>query len=267
MTEAHARFEGSVPAFYDRFLGPFFFDPHARELARRLALRGGARRVLEIACGTGIATRRLRQALAPESQIVATDFLQPMLDYARARLTGADVHWRTADAQELPFKNGAFDAAVCQFGLMFVPDKAAAFREARRVLEPGGCFLATTWCALGDCPTAALGAETLERLFPEDPPRFHHVPHGLHDPAELRRMALEAGFTEVTVERIDLEAHAPSARHVATGMVRGTPLAGMLAERGADLDRVIEAFARAMRDGEGAIPYSAPIPALLTTAT
>jgi ubiquinone/menaquinone biosynthesis C-methylase UbiE len=223
--------------------------------------------VLEVACGTGIVTRRLRQALPPATQIVATDIAQPMLAYARARLTGADVHWRAADAQQLPFKDAAFDAVVFQFGLMFVPDPVAAIGEARRVLAPGGTFLARTWCSLEDSPTARIALETLERLFPEDPPRFHEIPHSLHEPARLEAMAREGGFANVTVERIDLEAEAPSARHVATGMARGSPLARMLADRGADHDAVIDALSKAMRDGEGAIPYSAPIPALLTTAT
>jgi SAM-dependent methyltransferase len=266
MTEPLARFDGNVPAFYDRFLGPFFFDPYAREIARQIAASAPAT-VLEIACGTGIVTRRLRQALPPASQIVATDLHQPMLDFARARLSGADIHWRTADAQELPFRNGAFDAAVCQFGLMFIPDKEAAFREARRVLQPGGTLAVTTWCSLEDNPTARIAAETLERLFPDDPPRFHQIPHGMNDPVVLDRLARGAGFQTVTIERVDLEASAPSARHVATGMARGTPLAGLLADRGADHDQVIDAFARAMRDGEGAIPYSAPMAALVLTAT
>ncbi|HEX4822911.1 MAG TPA: class I SAM-dependent methyltransferase [Candidatus Polarisedimenticolaceae bacterium] len=266
MTEPGPRFDGNVPAFYDRFMGPFFFDPFAKETARRVAATSPSI-VLEIACGTGIVTRRLRQALPPASQIVATDLNQPMLDYARARLMGADVHWRTADAQELPFKNGAFDAVVCQFGLMFVPDKEAAFREARRVIRPGGALVLATWCSLDDNPPARIASETLERLFPDDPPRFLDIPHGMHDPVVLDRLARGAGFDTVAVERVDLEASAPSARHVATGLARGTPLAGLLTDRGADFDQVIDAFARGMRDGEGAVPYSAPVAALILTAT
>jgi hypothetical protein len=140
-------------------------------------------------------------------------------------------------------------------------------RDARRVLAPGGTFLAATWCAIDDNPTARIARETLERLFPDDPPRFYHIPHGLGDPEELHGMAREAGFASVTVERVELEGRAPSARHVATGLARGTPLAGLLAERGADHELVIDAFARAMRDGEGAVPYSAPLAALVMTAT
>lgn len=266
MIDGASRFEGSVPVFYDRFLGEFCFEPYAADLARRLAVGAGGR-VLEIACGTGILTRQLRASLPGGAQLVASDLNEAMLDFARAKLAGADVHWRKANAQELPFKDGVFDAVVCQFGLMFLPDKPAAFRQARRVLRAGGTFLASTWCSIDENPSARIAAETLARLFPSDPPRFMEVPHGFHDVAAIEGMAREAGFREVVVERVDLEGRAPSARHVATGFTRGTPLAGMLAERGADADAVAAAIATALRDGEGAVPYAAPLAALVITAT
>ena len=90
--------------------------------------------MLEIACGTGILTRRLRAALPKDAELVATDLNPAMLDRARETLAGADVHWRTADAAALPFKDATFDAVVCQFGYMFLPDRATGFAEARRVL-------------------------------------------------------------------------------------------------------------------------------------
>jgi SAM-dependent methyltransferase len=182
-------------------------------------------------------------------------------------LAGGDVHWRTADAQALPFKDGVFDAVVCQFGLMFVPDKPAAFREARRVLRPGGVFLASTWCSIDENPAARIAAATLLRLFPEAPPPFHEIPHGFHTVATIERLALEAGFHRASVERVDLEGRAPSARHVATGFARGTPLATKLEARGLDHVKVIEAIARALHSGEGAVPYAAPLAALVVTAS
>lgn len=264
--EGAARFEGSVPAFYDRFLGGFLFEPYAAEIARRLPA-GPDARVLEIACGTGILTRHLRRRLPAGAELVATDLNEPMIDFARGKLAGESIHWRTADAQELPFKAGVFDAVVCAFGLMFLPDKPAGFREAHRVLRPGGTFLATTWSALHEHAYASIAAETLARLFPDDPPRFYEVPHGLHDVAALERMARDAGFETVSVERVVLEGHAPSARHLATGLTRGTPMAALLAERGAEWEAVIHAVSKALRDGEGALPYSSPLPALVITAS
>jgi len=266
LIEGKAKFDGSVPVFYDRFFGPFCFEPYAVELARRITAEPGAR-VLELACGTGILTRRLRAVLPAGTQLVATDLSAPMLEHARATLAGADVHWRTADAQALPFKDGVFDAVVCQFGLMFLPDKPAGFREARRVLRPGGIFLASTWCAIDENPAARIVAETILRLVPDDPPRFHEIPHGFHDVAAIERMAREAGFHRVEVACVDLEGRAPSARHVATGFVRGTPLAAMLAERGVDHEGMIDAVARALYSGDDAIPYASRLSALVVTAS
>jgi len=261
-----ARFEGSVPIFYDRFLGGFYFDPYAVDLARRFAA-GRHERVLELACGTGIATRRLRAVMSPGSQLVATDLNQAMLEFARMKLLGADVHWRIADAQSLPFKDDVFDAVVCQFGLMFLQDKAAGFREARRVLRPSGTLLVSVWCSLDDNPAAGAAHRALLALFPEDPPRFLETPFGFHDAGEIERLTREAGFSDVAVERVEMEGRAPSARHVATGMTRGSPLALALEGRGVDHQIVVDTITRALRDGDGALPFAAPLAAWVVTAT
>jgi SAM-dependent methyltransferase len=261
-----ARFQGSIPEYYHRFLGGFFFEPYAVDLVRRLSVHGAAN-VLELACGTGIATRHLRAALPAGAQLVATDLNPPMIEYARANLAGADVHWRTADAQALPFKDRVFDAVVFQFGWMFLPDKAAGAREVRRVLRDGGTLLANVWCSLDDNPAAAAAHRALRELFPVDPPTFLETPFGFHDPKIIEGMAREAGFARVEIERVEVLARSPSARHVATGMTRGSPLALALEERGADLDAVTEAIGRALWDGDGAVPFATPVSALVITAS
>lgn len=266
MNGRDAAFRGSIPEYYHRFLGGFYFEPYAADLARRLSV-GPSASVLELACGTGIATRHVRAALPAGVQLVATDLNPPMIEYARGRLAGWDVHWRTADAQALPFKDRVFDAVVCQFGWMFLPDKAAGIREARRVLREGGTFLASVWCSLDDNPVAAAAHRALEQLFPSDPPTFLRTPFGFHDARAIEGMAREAGFEDVAVERVELLGRSPSARHLATGMTRGSPLALALEERGADLDAVAEAIARALRDGDGAVPFAAPLAALVITAS
>jgi SAM-dependent methyltransferase len=137
-------FAGSIPKLYETHLVPLIFEPYAEDLAKRLAARTPAR-VLEIAAGTGVATRALAQDLPAQTSIVATDLNQPMLDLAAAVGTKRPVEWRQADAMQLPFEDGAFDAVVCQFGVMFFPDRAKAYAEARRVLAPGGVFLFNAW--------------------------------------------------------------------------------------------------------------------------
>src|SRR5512139_770256 len=129
-------FAGSIPKFYETYLVPLLFEPYAADLANRLASRSPSR-VLEVAAGTGVVTRALASVLPEHVSIVATDLNQPMLDQASALGTKRPVDWRQADAMQLPFQDATFDAVVCQFGVMFFPEKSKAFAEARRVLRSG----------------------------------------------------------------------------------------------------------------------------------
>src|SRR5437588_6828984 len=171
-------FAGSIPALYERYLGPLIFEPYAADLAARLGdVRSGT--VLETAAGTGIATRALVRSLPATVRIVATDLNQPMLDFAAARVDSPRVTWRQADALSLPFPSGTFDAVVSQFGVMFLPDKVAAYREAARVLKPGGALLFNVWGRIEDNDLAHVVTEAVAGLFPENPPQFlARTPHG-----------------------------------------------------------------------------------------
>src|SRR4051812_42729798 len=134
-----------IPPHYHRGIGPFLFEPFARHTAERFRARA-PKTVLETACCTGIVTRRLREALAGNALLVASDPDERMLGVARRTVgTALNVGWARADLCKLQFGDGDFDAVVCQFGLMFATDKVAAVREARRVLRPDGSFLITTW--------------------------------------------------------------------------------------------------------------------------
>lgn len=265
MTDAHAQFKGSIPEFYDRCLGPFLFEPYADDLMRRLPAQPGAR-VLEIACGTGIVTRRLRGVLPKNTELVATDLNPAMLDRAREALAGADVHWRTADAAALPFKDATFDVVVCQFGYMFVPDKAMGFAEARRVLRAGGTLLASVWAPLDDNPAAGIVHATAGRLFEGNPPRFLLVPYGALPGGTMRSLAQAAGFASVAVSRVGIEGKSPSARDVAAGFAKGTPLSLEITERGGDLDAAAAAFYEALAP-HGGTPFRSPLAADVLVAS
>jgi len=222
--EKDTTFAGSIPALYDRYLGPLIFAPYADDLAARLGeLEHG--RVLETACGTGIVTRALARILPGAVAIDATDLNQPMLDYAAQHLASPRVTWRQADALALPFPDAAFDAVLCQFGIMFFPDKGKAFAEARRVLKPGGRFLATVWDRIEENEFADTVTRALAALFPEDPPRFMaRTPHGHHDTGAVEAALRRAGFARITVDRVVKESRAPSPREPAIGYCQGTPL-------------------------------------------
>ncbi len=266
MSSAATRFVGSIPELYDRHMGPVLFEPYAQELAQRLPR--GARRVLEVAAGTGRVTRRLLEVLPADATLIATDLNEPMLAEAQQRL-GPDprLTWQTADMQALPFEDARFDAVVCQFGLMFAPDKSLALREMRRVLRSGGTLLLTTWNALDKNGATALLQDLAIETFPEDPPTFFmKTPFCLPDPDELRAMAHDAGFPAVRVQTIDKIAESESAAHLATGLVRGNPLWNQLVERGLDAASFEAKVAVELARVYGDAPNRSPVSAHILTA-
>jgi ubiquinone/menaquinone biosynthesis C-methylase UbiE len=225
MSRVDKLFAGSIPEIYDRFLVPLIFESYARDLSERLA-KVKPRDVLETAAGTGVLTRAIASRLSSEARIVATDLNQPMLDRAAARQAGdSQAAWRQADALALPFEDEKFDVVVCQFGAMFFPDKVQAYREARRVLRPGGHFFFNVWDRISENEFADVVTETLGRLFPQDPPCFMaRTPHGYHDVEKIREELATAGFTAISVETLDGTSRAPSPRDAAVAYCQGTPL-------------------------------------------
>ena len=257
MTQFGADFGGSMPEFYDRFLGPAQFDAFAADIAARLPARPpGA--VLEIACGTGRVSARLRARLAPEVRLVATDLSEEMLGYARAHVPGA-IEWKAADAAALPFDGGTFAAAVCSFGIMFVPDKSKAFLEMRRVLRDGGVLLFNVWDSIERNVHARTMSEVTEALFPGDAEmRAGRTPFLFSDRAVIGEMLKGVGFGEVRSHDVAITVSAPSARDYATGSLRGTPRYLQLEKRGADVEQVIAKAAAALARVGGERPFRVP---------
>jgi SAM-dependent methyltransferase len=248
-------FAGSVPEIYDRNLGPALFEPYAEDLARRLAALA-PRRVLEVAAGTGIATRAIAAAL-PGAEILATDLNQPMLEVAAAKVKSPRVGFQQADALALPFPDARYDAVVCQFGVMFFPDRVQGFREARRVLAPGGRYLFSVWADLGSNDFAEAATEALEARFPGDPPRFlMRTPYGHHNIGHIERDLAAAGFGAIEAETVELRGRAASHRDPAVGFCQGSPLRGEIEARDpAGLEATTEAVAEALaaRFGRGPV--------------
>ena len=218
-------FAGSIPELYDRLFVPLIFQPYADDLARRVAALAPLR-VLETAAGTGVVTRAMALALPAQVELVATDLNQPMLDRAAAVGTSRPAQWQQADAMQLPFGDECFDVVVCQFGVMFFPDKVHAFAQARRVLRPGGVLLFNVWDRIEDNELAALVTATLAEVFPADPPRFMaRTPHGWFDQATMVRDLAGAGFSEAPrIETLTQRSRAPSALTAAMAYCQGTVL-------------------------------------------
>jgi SAM-dependent methyltransferase len=264
MTNPNARFDGSIPGIYDRHLGPFLFEPYARDLVSRLPVPAPPR-VLEIACGTGIVTAALCSTLPAHTELVATDLNEAMIALARNRLGGApNVTWRTADASALPFQDTEFDLVVCQFGLMFFPDKLAAVREFRRVLRRSGRLLLNVWDSLAENPIGRIAHETISAFFPGNPPDFFQVPYGLADRSLLGRLIRDGGFEEVRLEVVSLEGTSESARHAAYGLLHGNPMSAALRERGvSDSGPLVEALTAALAAAGGSAPLRLPMRAIV----
>jgi ubiquinone/menaquinone biosynthesis C-methylase UbiE len=250
-------FAGSIPEIYERLMVPLIFEPYALDLARRLAkTRPGA--VLETAAGTGVVTRAIASALPAPARLTITDLNQPMLDYAKSRQPAdSRIEWRQADALALRYEDRSFDAVACQFGAMFFPDKIQGYREARRVLKPGGHFFFSVWDRIEENDFADTVTQALAAVFPHDPPRFlARTPHGYHDEKQILQELRAAGFTNVSFDAVDARSKAPSPRDPAVAYCQGTPLRNEIEARGAPgLEEATKQAADAMarRFGTGAV--------------
>jgi len=266
MVDTRANFTGSIPEFYDSCLGPAWFDPFAADLAERLPPKPPGD-VLEIACGTGLVTRRMRERLDPAIRLVASDISKAMLDFARTKLGEREgIEWREADAARLPFGDGEFGAVVCAFGVMFMPDKEAAFRETRRVLKPGGTLLFNVWDRIEENPHALAVAEVIEGLFPGDAEMRVQWPYEMYDAALLKGLLTRAGFREVGIGTKRVEGGRVSARKIAIGHIRGSPRSLLIEKRGVAVDRVIELATAAISRVGGADPYGGSAQAVVVEA-
>ena len=229
-------FSGSIPELYETYLVPLIFEHYARDLARRLADEPVSR-VLEMAAGTGVVTRAMVDALEPSVSIVATDLNQSMLDYGASVRADENVDWRQADALALPFEDGTFEAVVCQFSVMFFPDRAKAYSETLRVLKPGGRFLFNVWDHIKENEFADTVTESLAGVFPADPPRFlARTPHGYSDIDEVASDLGNGGFTDTpVVETIAARSKASNPSIPAIAYCQGTPLRNEIDSRDASL--------------------------------
>jgi ubiquinone/menaquinone biosynthesis C-methylase UbiE len=266
MHDKNAIFGGSIPENYDRYLGPSLFEPFANDAVARLD-PGLHRNVLEIACGTGIVTRRLRDRLRAEARLVATDLNPAMLALAQHKFDLKDnVAWLEADAGALKFSDGSFDAVVCQFGVMFFPDKEKAMREACRVLAPGGVFLFNVWDSFEQNPVARTAHETIASFFDHDPPDFYQTPFGFHDAHLIGELVRQAGFAEVEISIVKLPCQSRSAADFAIGLVRGTPVAGAIEERGNNVGQIVQAVEKKIGEQFGVAPVETTMQALVCRA-
>lgn len=160
-----------------------------------------------------------------------------MIDFAASLRRMANVEWRQADALALPFEDGSFDAVVCQFGVMFFPDRAKAYSEARRVLRRGGRLLFNVWDRIEENEFANTVTESLKTVFPADPPMFlARTPHGYWDLDEIASDLKRGGFESTPeFETVAGRSKAQSPLEPAVAYCQGTPLRNEIEGRNASL--------------------------------
>lgn len=266
MPETAASFTGNIPGYYDRGLGPVIFSDYADDLAARC--RGHSpQNVLELAAGTGIVSQRLRRSLPPDCKLTVTDLNEPMLALAEAKLSGAaNVTFQTADAMTLPFADGSFDLVACQFGVMFFPGKPAAFREAARVLKPGGRYIFSVWAPMAQNPFAEIADGEAARFFPDDPPGFYKVPFHYGDPEAVKADLNGEDWSDAGHEAVALDKALEDPETFAEALVYGNPMIDEIRSRGGvDPDEVASAILDALRARLGPPPLRMPLAAYIFT--
>ena len=261
-----ADFSGDIATHYDQFLGPLFFEPYAIEVAKRID-PSSVSLALEIAAGTGRVTRHIRERIPASAQLIASDISGEMLNEAKKKLGDLDIEWQTIDAQELPFADDSIDLVVCCFGYMFVPDKPKAFAEAFRVLRPGGMFLFTTWDML-ERNAASFVSRSIAKNYLEEPlPESYNLACSMHDENTIRQLLQDAGFSKMSVEKVEQLSVSPTAKEATYGLVHG----GLIYEdikksNPAWIEEIKIKVEKELADKFGAAPMIAPMSAVVSQA-
>src|SRR5262249_36964862 len=157
-----------------------------------------------------------------------------MLEWAAKKFRPLEgrVALRPADATALPFADNLCDVMVCQFGVMFYPDKEKSYREARRVLVPGGRYIFNVWDSHRHNPFGRIAPERAARFFPPDPPQFYNVPFGYHAIDPIKEALIAAGFDDLKIAVVKKEHKLTDAAARARGMILGNPIVDQIKARG-----------------------------------
>jgi SAM-dependent methyltransferase len=262
MTTINAKFVGNIPYIYDTIFGPIAFDHYAKELAKAAAeLDPGD--VLELAAGTGILSRRLRDEMQDGSRLVVSDLNEDMLDIARSKFTDSEaVEIMSADALNLPFADDEFGQVLCSFGVMFFPDRIASYREVARVLKPKGHYIFNTWSALSENPHAQIAHGAVAHFYPDDTPGFYLPAYGYGDPDDVKRDLSAAGWIDVEHQTLSVSKLIENPAEAANAMINGTPMGGEILQRGGvDPQDVVDLILERWLKEFGADPCTIPMQA------
>lgn len=259
---SEGRVSRNAAEVYEEFFVPALFGEWAPRVADAAGIRTGAQ-VLDVACGTGVLAREAARRVGPDGRVVGVDVNPDMLGVAR-RLA-PELEWLEASAEDLPIPDGAFDAVVSQFGLMFIRDRVRALREMWRVAAPGGRLAVAVCGPLDGSPGYAALVDLLDRLFGKAIADEMKAPFALGDADELHTLFVRAGIDDVTIETRPGAAHFASVDAWMHTDVKGWTLADRIDEP--DYLRLLQAartdLAEFVRD-DGSVTF--PFPAHVATA-
>ena len=258
----------AMPGIRDTHFAPSHLSPFADDMARRLS-RISRGPLLEISADTGTLTQAIASAMSADLTIIATDPDAGMVRHASMKPGMARVSWQTADPHALPFADATFGIVVCHFGVVALPDRVRAFQETRRVMKPNGRFVFGVPGPIRQNPVADCLHDTMQALFPADPPGFiGRVLHGYADNEAIDDDLTAAGFTDAIYTSVELPYLAASAQEVAVGYCLGTPLRAELELRApGQSDRITAAAAAALEHHFGSGPVKATMRALIVSAS
>lgn len=249
------------PETYERYIVPTWMADWTSDLIDAGGVCPG-KKVLDVACGTGIIARRAASLVGPDGRIAGVDLNEGMLRVARrcAAQEGAiAIEWYQSDIVCMPFSSGEFDTVLCQQGLQFFPDKAMALREMKRVLAPHGTLALSVWGRPGKSPHVIVICDVFAEYFGEDSTTIFRVACSLSNPRVLQNLVKDAGFSNIHIRSGVKIARHPSLAELLPAYFSVFPVAAQIAAMPEE-DRIrmfccIETKLAAWRENEGlAVP-------------
>lgn len=214
----------SAPAHYQAQVASFM-APFVDAMVTASVRRGDA--VLDVACGTGFATRSAARAVGPSGRVVGSDINAGMVAMAKSVPweSESDISWREASALDLPFADDEFDAVICQQGAQFFPDVPAGLGEMARVTRSGGCVAATIWAGIDHSPFFTTEFEMLVRFCDTDPDALGgtFVEGG---EGQIRDWFARAGLNEFAIEYLEREVSLPPIAEYVPEHLKALPWSG-----------------------------------------
>ena len=220
-------------------------------------------RVLDVATGIGEPAVSAARRVGPGGHVTATDQSPQMLEIARERAAALglqNIEFKEMDAETLELPEESFDAALCRYGLMFLPDLPAALQRISRSLTPGGRIATAVWDVPPKVPMVSLAMGVLQHMFqPPPPPAGTPGPFALADTSALEKALADAGFSDIRIERMTVTIEFPSAS-VYTDFIQDVvaPVRAMLAsqpeEKQAEAWRAIADAAGQFAGADGVVP-------------